>query len=86
MSQNETQRRRLRGTIVSTKMQNTVVVRVDRSVSHPKYGKTYTASKRYKADVRDQVLHPGDEVEIEECRPISKEKCWRYVRTLKAAV
>ncbi|MFA5130195.1 MAG: 30S ribosomal protein S17 [Patescibacteria group bacterium] len=82
----ETQRRQLRGTVVSTKMQKTVVVRVDRNVSHPKYHKSYTMSKRYKVHVSEQAPQTGDLVEIEECRPISKDTCWRYVRTLTKAV
>lgn len=79
----ETQHRRLRGTVVSTRMQKTAVVRVDRRVAHPTYKKMYTISKRYKVHEPEGKVHVGDEVEIEECRPISKEKCWRYVRTLK---
>ena len=78
-----TQHRRLRGTVVSTKMEKTAVVRVDRHVAHPKYKKMYTVSKRYKTHDPKGAAHVGDIVEIEECRPISKEKCWRYVQTLK---
>jgi small subunit ribosomal protein S17 len=79
------QRRRLRGTVVSTRMQKTIVVRVDRHVAHPKYGKMYTSSKRYKVQEPTSAAHVGDLVEFEECRPVSKDVRWRYVRTLKAA-
>lgn len=81
-----TQHRRLRGIVVSTKMEKTAVVRVDRQVAHPKYKKMYTVSKRYKVHDPKGVAHVGDLVEIEECRPISKEKCWRCIQTLKSAV
>lgn len=79
------QHRRLRGIVVSTHMQKTAVVRVDRHVTHSKYKKMYTASKRYKVHDPEAKAHLGDLVEFEECRPISKDKRWRFVQTLKAA-
>lgn len=78
-------RRRLRGTVVSTAMQKTAVVRIDRQVTHPKYGKKYAVSKKFKLHDPEAKAHVGDVVEFEECRPISKDKRWRYVRTLTAA-
>ncbi|MCW1891851.1 MAG: 30S ribosomal protein S17 [Candidatus Uhrbacteria bacterium] len=80
------QHRRLRGTVVSTGMQKTIVVRIDRQVSHPKYKKMYTVSKRYKVDEPNGTVRLGNLVEIEECRPLSKTKCWRYVRTVAETV
>lgn len=76
--------RRLRGTVVSTKMQKTTVVRVDRRVAHPKYGKMYTVSKNFKVHDPDAKARVGELVEFEECRPLSKDKRWRYVRTIAA--
>lgn len=72
-------RRRLKGVVVSNKMDKTAVVRVDRTVVHPKYLKRYTVSKRYKAHDPNNVAEVGSEVTIEETRPISKHKRWRLV-------
>jgi len=76
-------RRRLEGVVVSVKMAKTAVVRVDRRVSHPKYGKTYTISRRFKAHDEHGKAKLGDVVVIEETRPISRDKRWRYIRTVK---
>ena len=78
-------RRRLRGTVVSTAMQKTAVVQIDRRVAHPKYGKMYTVSKTFKVHDPEAKARVGDLVEIEECRPLSKDKRWRYLQTLTAA-
>ncbi len=87
MKQNEpkTMRRRLTGTVVSAKMAKTVVVRIDRRVAHAKYGKYFTLSTKLKAHDEKGVAKPGDVVEIEETRPLSKDKRWRYISTVKAA-
>lgn len=69
-----TNKKKLKGTVVSDKMQKTVVVRVDRYVKHPKYGKYYTISKRYKAHDESNTYKVGDIVIIEETKPISKDK------------
>ena len=60
------------GTVVSNKMQKTVVVKVDRFVKHPKYGKYYTVSKKYKAHVDGSMPNVGDSVTIQECSPFAK--------------
>jgi small subunit ribosomal protein S17 len=78
-------RRRLSGTVVSNKMAKTIVVRIDRRIAHPKYGKFYTVSTKLKAHDEKGAAKVGDVVEIEETRPLSKEKRFRYVLTLKAA-
>lgn len=80
-----TQRRKLRGTVVSTGMQKTAVVRVDRSMTHPKYKKMYTVSKKYKIHDPEAQARVGAFVEFEEHRPVSKEKRWRYVRMIGSA-
>lgn len=74
-----TKKRRLNGTVVSNKMDKTVVVRVDRTLVHQKYGKRYTVSKRLKVHDPENSLQVGDLVTIEEMRPLSKDKCWRLV-------
>lgn len=80
-----TQRRRLEGVVVSTKMAKTAVVRVDRRVAHPKYGKYFTVSKKFKVHDEHAKAKMGDVIEFEETRPISKDKNWRYIKTVKAA-
>lgn len=77
-------RRRLKGVIVSTKMQKTVVVRVERIKEHPKYKKRYKVHKKYKAHTEENYKE-GDVVIIEECRPISKEKHWKVIGLVKEA-
>jgi small subunit ribosomal protein S17 len=72
-------RRRLIGTVVSTKMTKTVSVRVDRTVIHPKYGKRYAVSAKYLAHNESPDIHAGDTVVIEETRPLSALKRWRVV-------
>ncbi len=78
-------RRRLSGTVVSTKMVKTIVVRVDRHVPDPKYGKYHTLSTKLKAHDEKSAAKLGDVVVIEETRPLSKDKAWRYISTVKAA-
>jgi small subunit ribosomal protein S17 len=72
----EERRRRLIGTVVSDKMQKTIVVRVERTLRHPVYKKVLTRSKKYKAHDENELAHEGDLVQIVEHRPISKTKRW----------
>ena len=72
-------KRKLKGKVVSDKMQKTVVVKVERQVRHPRYKKVYKVHKRYKAHDEKEEYKVGDKVFIEECRPLSKEKKWRVV-------
>jgi len=72
-------KKRLKGTVVSNKMQKTVVVEVERVKEHPKYKRRYKVHKKYKAHYDKGEYHVGDKVIIEECRPISKDKKWRVV-------
>jgi small subunit ribosomal protein S17 len=69
-----TTRKKLTGTIVSDKMDKTVVVNVNRYVAHKKYGKYYKIDKNYKAHDENNEYKVGDIVIIEECRPLSKDK------------
>lgn len=64
----------LRGVVVSDKMKDTIVVSVTRFVKHEKYKKYYKVSKKYKAHDLGNTKKIGDQVEIKECRPISKDK------------
>lgn len=76
-------RRRLSGVIVSDKMINTVVVKVVTVKMHPKYKKQYHLSRKYKAHVLNKDYKVGDEVVMEACRPLSKDKRWRVAAKVK---
>lgn len=69
--------RKLKGSVVSDKMQKTVVVAVSRLKKHPKYKKYFKVTKRFKAHDEAGEYRVGDKVVIEEIRPLSKEKRWR---------
>lgn len=69
----------LRGTVTSTKMDKTVVVAVESYVKHPKYGKYYIRTKKYKAHLPEGSLKEGDIVTIRECAPVSKDKHFEVV-------
>ena len=73
------QRKTLRGTVVSDKMKDTVVVLVTRYVKHPKYKKFYKASKKYKAHNPGNTKKIGEQVVIQSCRPISKDKRFEII-------
>ncbi|MBE3556410.1 MAG: 30S ribosomal protein S17 [Firmicutes bacterium] len=79
-------RRQLIGTVVSDKMEKTVVVRVERLIEHSKYHKRLRRSKKYKAHDENNRCHVGDQVRIEETRPLSKEKRWRVVEILRTSI
>jgi small subunit ribosomal protein S17 len=74
-------RRTFTGEVVSTKMNKTLVVRVNRTVVHPKYGKRYVQSKKYHVNDEQGTAQVGDTVHFQECRPYSKTKRWRVVTT-----
>lgn len=69
----------LKGVVVSDKMDKTVVVEVTRFVEHKKYGKRIKKTKNYKAHDGDNTKKVGDVVEIEEVRPISKDKHFKVI-------
>lgn len=73
-----------KGIVVSNKMQKTVVVRVDRTIRHPQYGKVITQGKKYYAHNEFTSLKEGDEVIMMETRPLSKLKRWRIVELVKS--
>jgi small subunit ribosomal protein S17 len=71
------------GTVVSNKMDKTVVVRIDRQKRHRLYRKTITRSQRYKAHDENNECRLGDIVRIAETRPLSRDKRWRVVEILQ---
>jgi len=75
-------KKRLKGVVVSDKMQKTVVVEVERIKTHLKYKRRYKIHKRYKAHDEKEECKVGDWVIIEECRPLSKEKRWKVIKKL----
>jgi small subunit ribosomal protein S17 len=78
-------KRVLTGTVVSDKGDKTVVVRVERRVKHPLYGKIIKLSKKYHAHDAANEFRAGEIVRIEECAPISKLKTWKVVDRLGTA-
>jgi small subunit ribosomal protein S17 len=85
---NETARndRKVRvGTVLSAKMEKTVVVGVQRKVAHRVYGKQTTRTKRYYAHDEEGQAQQGDVVRIVETRPLSKQKRWRLVEVVEKA-
>lgn len=79
-------RRKMIGRIVSAKMQKTVVVEVVTHRRDPLYGKYVRSRARYKAHDEKSELKAGDQVEIQEHRPISREKRWIVTRLVKKFV
>jgi len=72
-------KRVLTGTVVSDKGDKTVVVRVERKVKHPLYGKIIRRSKKYHAHDEANAYREGETVRIEETAPISKLKTWTVI-------
>ncbi len=86
----EKQERNLRkvmvGTVVSDKMDKTVVVAVETSVRHPIYGKTVKRTYKLKAHDENNECQSGDKVRVMETRPLSKDKRFRVVEVMEKAV
>ena len=74
------------GEVVSTKMDKTISVRVERMVAHPMYGKYVRKSTKFLAHDDSNSCKEGDTVAIEECRPISKRKSWRVQKIIERAI
>ena len=84
--QTERNQRKVRiGTVVSDKMDKTVVVAVERRTAHPVYGKRITKTTRFHAHDEQNQAHEGDTVRIMETRPLSKLKRWRVVEIIERA-
>ncbi len=71
------------GVVVSDAMDKTIVVRVDRRIRHPVYGKEIIRSKKFHAHDEQNQAHKGDAVRIVETRPLSRLKRWRLVEILQ---
>ena len=77
MSEERSLARTASGTVVSSKMNKTITVLVERRIKHPLYGKYIKRSKKIHAHDADNQCQEGDKVTIEETRPISKSKAWK---------
>ncbi len=86
MTDNKNARKTLAGVVVSDKMSNTIVVLTKRIVRHKLYGKMIRLHKKYMADDPGNTCAIGDQVLIEECRPLSKHKRWRVREIMAKAV
>jgi small subunit ribosomal protein S17 len=73
------------GRVVSNAMDKSVVVAVDRLVKHPLYKKTLRRTSKFMAHDAENVCGVGDQVRIEECRPLSKRKRWIVREILEKA-
>ncbi len=82
---NQSRRRVLKqGIVVSDRMNKTRTIRIDRIVKHEKYGKYLRKKSVVYAHDENNASKAGDLVEIEFCRPLSKQKRWRMTRVVKA--
>ena len=82
-TQPQSHRKQLIGLVVSTKMQKTIVVQVERQKSHAMYGRVISRRKKFYAHDEEQSAHIGDYVRIEETRPLSKLKRWKLSEVLR---
>ena len=86
MAEERSRRQTAVGTVVSDKMQKTVVVEIARLVRHQAYNKMVRRKTRVKAHDEQGACHAGDTVRLMETRPLSKDKRWRVVEVLQKAV
>ena len=85
MSDTKIARKTRIGSVISNKMDKSVVVQVDRRIRHKLYGKFIRKRVKYMADDPNNVCNIGDVVLIEECRPLSKNKRWRVRSVVEQA-
>lgn len=85
-SEEATTRRAVTGRVVSSKMDKTIVVMVERKVKHPLYGKYVKRSTKLCAHDEQNKCSEGDVVKIVECRPLSKRKTWRLVEVVESSI
>lgn len=70
------------GIVISNKMAKTVVVKIENRYSHPMYSKTLIKTKKYLAHDALEECNIGDQVLVQECRPLSKRKRWKLIKIL----
>ncbi len=86
MTEQRNRRKAFVGTVVSNRMQKTVVVSVARFFRHPEYNKLVRRRTKVKAHDEEQKCRVGDRVKIMETRPLSRDKRWRIVEIVQKAV
>jgi small subunit ribosomal protein S17 len=85
MSDEQKSNRRLTGRVVSSAMDKTITVLVERRVQHPLYGKFIRRTTKIHAHDEDNTCGQGDLVTVEQCRPLSKTKSWRLIEIVEKA-
>lgn len=70
------------GIVISNKMQKTIVVKIENRYAHPMYSKTLIKTKKYLAHDESGECNIGDQVLVQECRPLSKKKRWKLVQII----
>ncbi len=85
MTDSRNNRKTRTGTVVSNKMDKTIVVAMKNKVKHPLYGKTINRTNKLKAHDEANECQVGDVVKIMETRPLSRDKRWRLVEVIEKA-
>ena len=78
-------RRERIGVVVSSSMEKSIIITVNRKVKHPIYGKFVNKTSRFMAHDEENTCNVGDTVKISETRPISKSKRWRLIEIIERA-
>ena len=86
MTEKKKAKKVITGSVISNKMDKSIVVQVERTVRHKFYGKYIRRRVKYMADDPGNACNIGDMVMIEECRPLSKNKRWRLRSVVEQAV
>ncbi|HOP16816.1 MAG TPA: 30S ribosomal protein S17 [Gammaproteobacteria bacterium] len=85
MSEQAADNRTLQGRVVSDKMDKSITVVIERRVKHPIYGKFVRRSTKVHAHDENNECQIGDLVVVEQCRPLSKTKKWRFIKLIERA-
>ena len=83
--ENRNLRKEIVGLVVSSKMNKSIVVAVERKIKHPIYGKFVKKTSKFYVHDEKNESNVGDTVKIMETRPLSKTKCWRLVEIIERA-
>jgi small subunit ribosomal protein S17 len=78
-------KRILQGVVISDRNNKTIIVEVERRFTHPVLKKTVRRSKKFHAHDEENAAKKGDIVRIQECRPLSRNKCWQLIEKVTAA-
>jgi len=83
MSEQAAENRTLQGRVVSDKMDKGITVVIERRVKHPLYGKYVSKSTKLHVHDENNECQTGDLVVVEQCRPVSKTKKWRFIKLIE---